>query len=43
MNHTGLDILLISQYDSDGIQEGIQKLRQKGNQVTLYVQEGGNQ
>lgn len=43
VNYTDLDILLISQYDSDGIQEGIRKLRQNGNQVTLYVAEGGSQ
>ena len=42
-NHTGLDILLISQYDSDGLQEEIRKLRQNGNQVTLYLTEGGTQ
>jgi len=41
-DYTGLDILLISQYDSEGIQEGIQKLRQNGNQVTFYLQEGGD-
>lgn len=39
---TGLDILLLSQYDSEGIQEGIRKLKQNGNQVTFYALEGGD-
>lgn len=38
---TGLDILLISRYDSEGIQEEIRKLKQNGNQVTFYQLEGG--
>lgn len=38
---SGMDILIISKYDSEGIQEGIQKLRQYGNQVSLYRMEGG--
>ena len=38
---TGLDILLLSRYDSEGLQEGIQNLRQNGNQVTFYQLEGG--
>lgn len=37
----GLDILILSAYDSDSIQAGIQKLRQAGNQVTLHLLEGG--
>lgn len=39
--YTGLDILLLSSYDSDSMQEAAQKLRQKGNQVTFYALEGG--
>ena len=37
----GLDILILSAYDSDSIQAGIRKLRQAGNQVTLHLLEGG--
>ena len=39
----GLDILVLSAYDSDSIQAGIAKLRQNGNQVTLHLMEGGSQ
>lgn len=41
--HTGLDILLLSLYDSEGVQEGIRNLHQNGNQVTFYTLEGGKQ
>lgn len=40
-HYTGTDILILSPYDSDSIQESIQKLRAKGNQVTFYCTEGG--
>lgn len=39
--YTGLDILLLSVYDSDSMQEAVGKLRSKGNQVTFYALEGG--
>lgn len=39
--HTDMDILVISRYDSDGIQAAIEKLRDSGNQVTFYQLEGG--
>ena len=38
----GLDILILSAYDSDSIQSGIRKLRENGNQVTLHLLEGGS-
>lgn len=40
-HYTGTDILILSPYDSDSIQESIRKLRAKGNQVTFYRMEGG--
>lgn len=39
--HSGLDIVILSRYDSDSIQQGMRKLRQCGNQVTLHLYEGG--
>ncbi len=41
-NLTGLDMLVLSRYDSESIQSSLQRLRQAGNQVTLYVTEGGS-
>lgn len=38
----GLDVLILSPYDSDSIQLSIQKLRQGGNQVTFHLLEGGS-
>jgi hypothetical protein len=37
----GLDILILSAYDSESIQAGMAKLRQNGNQVMLHLLEGG--
>lgn len=34
--HTGLDILILSRYDSDSIRMAMDKLRQCGNQVDFY-------
>lgn len=39
--HTGLDILILSSYNSDAIQNSIRMLRSSGNQVTFYQMEGG--
>lgn len=39
--YTGLDILLLSTYDSESIQAEIQQLRRCGNQVTLHLFKGG--
>lgn len=39
--YTGLDMLVLSYYDSQSIQEGITKLRRAGNQVTFLPMEGG--
>ena len=41
--HTGLDILVISPYDSQDIRERIAALERRGNQVTFYQTEGGAQ
>jgi len=42
LNHcTGLDILVLSMYDSGAIQQQIQQLRLRGNQVTMHLLEGG--
>lgn len=38
---TDTDILILSPYDSESIQQAIEKLRQRGNQVTFYKMEGG--
>ena len=40
-DHTGLDILVLSCYDSDEIQTALTKLRRSGNQVELYLLKGG--
>ena len=40
--YSGLDILVISPYDSEGIRERIAKLEELGNQVTFYQPEGGS-
>ena len=39
--HAGLDILVLSSYDSEAIQASIRMLRGSGNQVTFYRLEGG--
>lgn len=39
--HTGLDILVLSSYDSEAIQNSIRMLRNSGNQVTFHQLEGG--
>ena len=39
--YTGLDILVLSRYDSDTIQSSLDELRRRGNQVTFHVLEGG--
>lgn len=41
--YTGLDILVLSSYDSESIQRGIEQLRQSGNQVSFHLLEGGRQ
>ena len=41
-NQTGLDILVLSYYDSEGIQEAIKKLQAAGNRVSFYEMEGGS-
>lgn len=40
--YTDMDILVISRYDSEGIQTAMEKLRDGGNQVTFYQLEGGS-
>jgi uncharacterized protein (DUF58 family) len=39
--HTGLDILILSAYNSDSIQAALAQLRRTGNQVTFHQIEGG--
>lgn len=39
--HSGMDILMISRYDSQSIRESIRKLESCGNQVTFHLLEGG--
>lgn len=39
--YSGLDILVLSRYDSDNIQASISQLRRSGNQVELHLYEGG--
>ena len=39
--NTGMDILVLSAYDSESIRQGIAKLRQAGNQVSFHLLEGG--
>ena len=36
---TDMDVLVLSCYDSPSVQEGIEKLRRQGNQVTLHILE----
>jgi len=38
---TGLDVLVLSRYDSESIQNAMQKLRGNGNQVMFHLLEGG--
>ena len=40
-SYSGLDILVLSSYDSDSIQNGIRELRRGGNQVTFQLFDGG--
>lgn len=40
-HYTDTDILILSSYDSDSIQQAIRKLEKQGNQVTFYKTEGG--
>ncbi len=39
---TDTDIVVLSPYDSDGIQQALEQLRLRGNQVTFYCLEGGS-
>ncbi len=39
--YSGMDILVLSTYDSESIQRGLGKLRHSGNQVSLHLLEGG--
>lgn len=39
--HSGMNILVLSAYDSDNIQASIQKLQRSGNQVLFQLLEGG--
>ena len=39
--YSGMDILVLSRYDSDSLQRSLEELRQCGNQVTFHVLEGG--
>ena len=39
--HTGLDMLILSCYDSEEIQSAMQLLRRRGNQAALYLVKGG--
>ena len=39
--YSGLDILVLSRYDSDSVREGIRLLEAAGNQVSLHLLEGG--
>lgn len=41
--HSGMDVLVLSPYDSESVRSGIAKLRQSGNQVTFHLLEGGSQ
>ena len=35
--YSGLDILILSRYDSDSIQASISQLRRSGNEVALHL------
>lgn len=39
--YSGLDMLIVSCYDSEDIQAAMRKLRRSGNQVELYLLKGG--
>ncbi len=39
--YSGMDVLVLSSYDSESVQRGITKLRQSGNQVSFHLLEGG--
>lgn len=39
-SHSGMDILILSYYDSDSIQESVRTLREAGNQVSVYLFQG---
>lgn len=41
-SQSGLNIMVLSRYDSAGIREGMRRLEAAGNQVTLHLLEGGN-
>lgn len=41
-SYSGIDILILSAYNSDGIQSAMRKLQQNGNQVMLQLLEGGS-
>ena len=40
--YTDTDILVLSPYDSESVQQALEKLRRQGNQVTFYQTEGGS-
>lgn len=39
--HKGMNVLILSRYDSDSIREGIRLLEAAGNQVSFHLLEGG--
>lgn len=39
---SGMDVLVLSSYDSESVRSGIAKLRQAGNQVSFHLLEGGS-
>lgn len=39
--YSGLDMLILSRYHSESIETALQQLRQRGNQVTLHLFQGG--
>lgn len=41
-SYSDLDMIVISAYDSEGIQASIRKLQQSGNQVMFHLMEGGS-
>jgi len=41
--YSGLDILVLSLYDSETVRDSLRRLRQAGNQVTFHLLEGGGQ
>lgn len=40
--HTGLDILILSPYDSESLRQAMKQLETGGNRAFLYVMEGGS-